>query len=191
LILSIAGPGAEMSRFVVYIAMSLDGYIADTNGDVHWLDAFEKDDYGYDEFLESIGSILVGRVTYEQIQSFGQWPYKKIPTLVWSGGDIGDLPDGAIGWSENTEDTVSWLREQAAGKDVWILGGQQTISALLQAGTIDQLDIFVIPVILGGGIRLFGGPESEPELLKLDHVQPYANGVVKITYTMRQGNRPN
>ena len=64
-----------MSSFVVYIAVSLDGYIADGAGDVHWLEAFEKDDYGFEEFLESIGSILMGRVTYGQIISFGEWPY--------------------------------------------------------------------------------------------------------------------
>ena len=175
-----------MSRFVVYIAVSLDGYIADEGGDVHWLETFEKDDYGYEGFIESIGSILMGRVTYDQIQSFGEWPYKDIPTLVWSGGSVEDPPGAARSWSENIEKTNSWLKEQAGDKDVWILGGAQTIHTFLGAGMIDHMDIFVIPMVLGGGIRLFGGGDSEPQLLKLDHVQPYVNGVVQMSYNIRK-----
>ena len=85
-----------MSRFFVYIAVSLDGYIADESGDVHWLEAFEKDDYGYEGFIDSVGAILMGRVTYEQILDLGGWPYGDIPTLVWSGGVVEDLPEGAV-----------------------------------------------------------------------------------------------
>ncbi len=174
-----------MSSFVVYIAVSLDGYIADGAGDVHWLEAFEKDDYGFEEFLESIGSILMGRVTYDQIISFGQWPYGETPTLVWSRGKVEDLPAGAVSWSESMEKTAPWLKEKAGGRDVWILGGARTIQAFLDAGMIDRMDLFVIPVLLGGGIRLFGEEDGEPQLLNLDHVQPYANGVVRLSYTMR------
>lgn len=174
-----------MSRFVVYIAVSLDGYIADEDGDIHWLEAFEKDDYGYGEFIQSIGSILMGRVTYDQILSFGEWPNKEIPVLVWSGGKVEDLPEGARGWSENMEKTSAWLKEKAGARDIWILGGARTIQTFLSAGMIDRMNLFVIPILLGGGIRLFGGQESAPQLLKLDHVQPYANGVVKLSYKSR------
>ena len=174
-----------MSRFVVYIAMSLDGYIADSDGDVHWLEAFEKDDYGYEEFIESVGSILMGRVTYDQILSFGEWPYKEVPTLVWSSGNVKELPEGARIWSENIEKTAFWLKKQAGDKDIWILGGAQTIETWNSAGMIDHMDLFVIPVLLGGGIRLFGGEDSEPQMLKLEQAQPYANGVVKLSYKMR------
>ena len=165
--------------------MSLDGYIADGDGDVHWLEAFEKDDYGYDEFINSVGSILMGRVTYEQILSFGEWPYKEVPTLVWSGGNVKELPEGAITWSKNIGKTASWLKEQAGDRDVWILGGAQTIEAWTYAGMIDRMDIFVIPVLLGGGIRLFAGEDSEAQMLNLEQAQPYANGVVKLSYKNR------
>ncbi len=166
--------------------MSLDGYIADGVGDVHWLEAFEKDDYGYEEFIDSVGSILMGRVTYDQILSFGEWPYKDMPTLVWSGSRVEDLPEGAEGWAENIDKAGSWLKEQAGDKDVWILGGGLTIQAFLSAGMIDHMDLFVIPVLLGEGIRLFGGEESEPQMLDLKQAQPYANGVVKLSYNTRK-----
>jgi dihydrofolate reductase len=165
--------------------MSLDGYIADGDGDVHWLEAFEKDDYGYDEFIDSVGSILMGRVTYDQILGFGEWPYKDIPTLVWSGSRVEDLPEGTEGWAENIDKAGSWLKEQADDKDVWILGGGLTIQAFLSAGMIDHMDLFVIPVLLGGGIRLFNGKDSEPQMVDLEQAQPYANGVVKLAYKMR------
>jgi dihydrofolate reductase len=165
--------------------MSLDGYIADENGDVHWLEGFDQDIYGYEEFVDSTGAILLGRVTYDQIKGFGQWPYREIPTLVWSGGNVEDLPDGAHEWSENLEDTAGWLKEQAGEKDIWVLGGALTIKAFMDAGMIDRMDIFTIPVLLGGGTSLFDGEGSEAQLLNLENVQPYANGVVKLSYTMR------
>ena len=174
-----------MSRFVIYIAMSLDGYIADKDGGVGWLDSFETDEYGYEEFLDSIGSIIVGRVTYEQITGFGQWPYGDIPTLVWAGSDLENLPDGARIWSEDIESTAKWLKEKAEEKDVWVLGGALTIKAFLDAGNVDRMDIFIMPVILGGGIRLFEGEGREKQLLKLEGVQPYANGVMKLSYGFR------
>lgn len=174
-----------MSRYVVYIAISLDGFIADEDGDVHWLEAFEKDDYGYEEFIESVGSILMGRVTYDQILSFGEWPYKEVPTLVWSSGNVKELPEGARIWSESIEKTASWLKKQAGDKDIWILGGAQTIETWISAGLIDHMDLFVTPVLLRGGIRLFNGEDSEPQMLDLKQAQPYANGVVKLSYKMR------
>ena len=174
-----------MSQFVVYIAMSLDGYIADEEGSVGWLDSFESDEYGYDRFVESLGSIIVGRITYEHIVSFGAWPYGAIPTLVWSGGAVDDVPAGTVSWSENLDDTARWLIERADGKDIWVLGGAKTIKAFKDAGMIDRMEIFVMPVLLGGGIRLFEGEDSPCQLLNLEQAQPYANGVVKLTYTIR------
>lgn len=174
-----------MSQFVVYIAVSLDGYIADAGGGVGWLDSFECDEYGYERFLESLGTIIVGRVTYDQIVSFGAWPYGEIQTLVWSGGNVEDLPGSALSWSENLENTVKWLTERADGKDVWVLGGAKTIKAFNDAGMIDRMEIFVMPVLLGSGVRLFEEEGSEPQILKLENAQPYVNGVVKLTYTMR------
>ena len=177
-----------MSRFVVYTAVSLDGYIADEEGSVHWLEAFERDDYGYEEFLGSIGSILVGRVTYEQIRSFGEWPYKTVPALIWSKNALTGLPEGVESSSESVDAAASWLREKAGRKDIWILGGARVIQEFLDAGLVDRMDIFIIPVLLGGGVRLFNGDEGGPRILRLEHSQPYANGVVQLTYTRRQGN---
>jgi len=174
-----------MSRFLVYTAMSLDGYIADEKGDVHWLESFERDEYGYDGFMGSVGSILMGRVTCDQLLGFGEWPYEGLPVLVWSGGEVHGLPDGVQSWSGDMEGTVSKLEELAGDRDVWILGGASVIQAFVWAGKVHRMDLFVVPVLLGGGVRLFGPEDGEPMLLKLDNVQAYANGVVQMTYTTR------
>ena len=173
-----------MGRFVVYIAMSLDGYIADEDGDIHWLEAFEKDEYGYSDFIRSIGSILMGRSTFEQIMSTVKWPYGEIPALVWSGKEPAeDLPERVQSLSEDVQEMSHRLRELAGNRDSWILGGARVVQSFLSAGLIDHMDIFIVPVLLGGGIRLFNGDGNEPRMLKLEHVQPYANGVVQLTYT--------
>jgi dihydrofolate reductase len=65
------------------------------------------------------------------------------------------------------------------------MGGAKTIKAFNDAGIIDRMEIFIIPVLLGGGVRLFEEGAAQPQLLKLEDVQPYANGVVKVTYTTR------
>lgn len=174
-----------MGRFVVYIAMSLDGYIAEKSGDVHWLEAFEKDDYGYGDFLGSIGSILMGRVTCEQVLSHGSWPYGDIPSLVWSSRTIEKLPGSALQWTQNLEEAVSWLKDQAGEKDTWVLGGARTIQTFLKAGMIDRMDLFVVPVLLGEGKRLFESHPVEPQMLRLEGAQPYANGVVHLTFKWR------
>jgi len=174
-----------MSQFVVYTAMSLDGYIADEKGDVHWLESFERDEYGYDGFIESVGSILMGRITCEQVLGFGEWPYRGIPTLVWSGSGVESLPEGVLSWSGDIEETVSKLEELSGSRNVWILGGASVIQAFIWAGMVHRMDLFIVPVLLGGGVRLFGPEDGEPLLLKLEHVQPYANGVVQITYEGR------
>ena len=173
-----------MGRFVVYIAMSLDGYIADEDGDVHWLEAFEKDEYGYNSFIGSIGSILMGRSTFEQVLSMVKWPYSDIPTLVWSGKEPAvDLPERVQCLSENVEGMSRRLRELAGDRDFWVLGGARVVQSFLSAGLIDRMDIFIVPVLLGGGVRLFREDGSDPQMLNLEHVQPYANGVVQLTYT--------
>ena len=70
--------------FHVYIAKSLDGYVATPNGDVQWLEPFNGCDYGYEKFIASIDTIVIGRVTYEQSLTFGEWPYKGNRVIVQS-----------------------------------------------------------------------------------------------------------
>ena len=171
-----------MSQFVIYIAVSIDGFIADEEGSVAFLEAFEKDDYGYDAFLEGIGSIIMGRATFAQIMGFGVWPYGDIPCIVWSESEFKELPEAV----EVISGSVSEISDRAAvlaqNKDIWVIGGAKTIQAFMEAGLIDHYELFIIPVTLGKGVRLFEGKASEPYPLKLVNNQPFANGVVQLVY---------
>ena len=171
-----------MSQHIIYIALSIDGFIADEEGSVSFLEAFEKDDYGYDSFLEGIGSIIMGRATYEQILGFGMWPYGNIPSLVWSEREFNKFPEAVEVISGSVTEISDRATVLAESKDIWVMGGAKTIQAFMEAGLIDRYELFVIPATLGKGIRLFEGKASEPYPLKLVNAQPFANGVVQLGY---------
>jgi dihydrofolate reductase len=167
---------------VIYIAVSIDGFIADEEGSVAFLEAFEKDDYGYDSFLEGIGSIIIGRTTFTQILGFGVWPYGDISSIVWSEREFKELPDKVEVISGSVSQIADRATELAGNKDIWVLGGGKTAQAFMEAGFVDRYELFVIPVTLGKGVRLFEGKASEPYPLKLVNAQPFANGVVQLVY---------
>lgn len=72
-----------MSKIILYIATSLDGYIAKEDGNVDWLSSFDED-YGYKEFISTVDTIIIGRKTYQQVLTFGEWPYQGLKTFVFT-----------------------------------------------------------------------------------------------------------
>ena len=133
-----------MGKFKIYLAASLDGYIADKDGDVGWLEPFDGTDYGYEAFIEGIGAIVMGRKTCNQVFSFGEWPYEGIQTVIWSSLELMDLPEGIESFSGPVEELSVRLVELSADKDVWILGGGTVNSAFLEAGLVDSIEIFIM-----------------------------------------------
>ena len=145
-------------KTVAYLAVSLDGYIADKNGGVDWLNEIQnpdKSDFGFAEFIKSVDAIVMGANTFRVVQSFGVWPYEK-PVFVAS-NSIREVPEGY-------EDRISLVqgevREILAG--IWDSGyerlyvdGGKLIQNCLQAGILDEMIITYIPIALGGGIPLF------------------------------------
>jgi dihydrofolate reductase len=164
---------------VAYLAVSLDGFIAEADGTVHFLDEFGSDEFGYDDFIAGIGATVMGSTTYEQVVGFG-WPYGDMPTLVLTSRQI-DVPNGAnvTFSSERTGDAMSIFCATAT-KRVWVIGGGKVVTAALQAGAVDTLELYVMPVVLGRGIPLFTEPCEGP--LTLIESKAYSNGVVKLVY---------
>ncbi|MCG9900506.1 MAG: dihydrofolate reductase family protein [Hydrotalea sp.] len=169
-------------KVIVYIAMSIDGFIAGNNDDLSFLSIVEQEgeDYGYKKFLERVDTILIGRRTFEKVLSFGQpLPYsqKKVYVVSTTLQENRDLIDGV---SDNPVDLVSSLKSQY-GLDIYCDGGAELIHTLLKNNLIDELIISVIPTLLGNGIRLFkeNGPMCELQLLS---VQPYEKGLVQLHY---------
>lgn len=172
-------------RFRLYIAVSLDGFVADAKGDVHWLDPYQSEDLGFDRFLGEIGAIVMGRATYDQAVGFSEWPYGGKRIVVMTHRPLTpSTPDTEV-YAGPVEDLADRLARETATGDVWVLGGGKIARAFLAAGRLDTVELYVIPLLLGMGIPLFG-PGTVPASLEPQHVQAYANGIVRLDYEVRR-----
>ncbi len=145
---------------IVFIATSLDGFIADRNGGLDFLQSVpnpENDQLGFPEFMNSIDALVMGRKTYETVLGFGgDWPYTK-PVFVLT-NTLTSLPEHLLGKVELVNGQISALTEQLNKRgyaNLYIDGGK-LIQSFLKEDMIDELIISQIPILIGGGIPLFG-----------------------------------
>jgi len=167
----------------VFIATSLDGFIARANGDLDWLPAGGGEPHGYDEFMATVDALVIGRKTFETVLAFDAWPYGEKPVFVLTTGTLAPAPIGAVveRMSGPPADIVSHLAARGV-RHAYVDGGI-TIQRFLQAGLIQRLIITHIPVLLGGGIPLFGALDRD---IVLRHVgtRQYASGLVQSEYVV-------
>jgi dihydrofolate reductase len=172
----------------VYIAVSLDGYIATPDGGVAWLERIPNpsgSDFGWSAFLSDIDAIVMGRRTYETVLSFGEWPYAK-PVFVLS-DSLHELPDELSGRVEllrgEAESVTADLGARGYGR-LYVDGGV-TVQRFLAADRIDELILTRVPVLLGEGIPLFA---SLPAPLTFRHAgtETFENGLVKSRYVRQR-----
>lgn len=177
----------RVKKISLFIAMSLDGYIADSKGGVSWLTGQGDDSENidsYSEFVKDIDTILMGRNTYHQLiteLSPDVWVYDDFITYVIT-HEENVSSDKIIFANENPGDLIKKLKEQG-GKGIWVCGGADIVQQLVNENLIDIYYITVIPTILGSGIRLFENGKNEIKL-KLLHTQNY-NGMIDLIYTRR------
>ncbi len=171
-----------MAEIVYYVAASLDGYIATPDGGVGWLSRFEGagEDYGYAAFYASVNAILLGSRTYEQVLTFGSWPYPGLPCWVFSRRRIEGGPPEVTVTAQSPAEVVAELEARRLGR-AWLVGGGKIAASFRAQGLISEYIISVIPVILGAGLPLFGAPGPE-ENLRLAETTPYRSGVVQLRY---------
>jgi dihydrofolate reductase len=168
----------------VFIATSLDGFIARLNGALDWLPVDGGEEHGYAEFMTTVDALVIGRKTFETVLTFDAWPYGKKPVVVLSTRPT-DLvaPDGAVCemMAGTPHEVVTRLTERGM-KHLYIDGGV-TIQRFLEAGLIQRLIITRIPVLLGSGMPLFG-PLSRD--IRLEHVatRSYPSGMVQSEYVI-------
>lgn len=175
-----------MRKVILFIAMSLDGYIADSHGKVDWLSGqgCEEEEDAYTAFTKGIDTVLMGWNTYDQIVSElspSEWVYEKFHTYVITHKKK-ESTEQIQFTSENPVQLLEKLKAEE-GKDIWICGGANLIYQLMDAGMIDRYYISVIPTILGKGIRLFGTFEKEQKLV-LKRTGSY-DGIVELVYENR------
>jgi dihydrofolate reductase len=145
----------EKSNVILYIAMSLDGYIARPDGAVDWLDDVEGDgDNGYSEFYSKVRTVVMGRKTYEEVLRLtDEFPYAGKPCYVLSRQP--QKSNSHVTFTdEELESLVSRLKEQSDGY-VWLVGGGQLVRQFLDKKLIDELELYIIPKLIGEGIPLF------------------------------------
>ena len=167
-------------KVILYIAMSLDGFIARKNGAVDWLDAFNTppEDYGYKDFLKSIDTVIMGNTTYEQVLTFGDFPYKNKNCYVFAHKSKKD--DNVTFVSKKCKTFIEGLSTSEHTK-IWLVGGANLVNQFMQSGLIDEFIISIIPTVLGEGIPLFSKNNKEVPLTVMN-TKSYDSGIVQIKY---------
>lgn len=167
-----------MRKVKLFIATSLDSYIAGPNGEIDWL--FTTGDFGYSAFMQTVDTTLMGNETYKLTASFGDFPYKSQTNCVFTRNpDAADAPYVKFISGDITA-FVADLKQQP-GKDIFLVGGGQINALLLEAGLIDELQVFVHPILLGQGIPLFQ-PTKTRHTWRLAGSQSFEQGLVELHY---------
>ncbi len=175
----------------VYIAVSIDGFIARTDGDIEWLHSYsesdENEDYGYEEFMSSVDALIMGRKTFEKVLSFEKWPYGNKTVVVLSSSSVA-IPEKLGKHIEASSLDPSELLANLSKRGinhVYIDGGK-TIQSFLCAGLVNEFTITYIPHLIGNGIPLFGALKDDV-LLKHIYTKSYSNSLVQSKYEVLQG----
>jgi len=171
----------------VYIATSVDGFIAKPDGDIDWLHnpkyaEAKFNGLDYDEFMSTVDAIVMGRNSYEKVRTFGFWPYENVPVIVLTSQSI-DIPEelkGKIRVENLAPAQLVSILEKNGYKHLYIDGGK-TIQGFLKDGFINEITITRIPILLGSGISLFRSIGIEVPL-KLIAVTSSDNGFVQVRY---------
>ena len=169
-------------KVILYIAMSLDGYIAKPNDNLDFLKMVEEkgEDYGYGDFICTIDTVIIGRKTYDWVLTqVPEFPHANEKTFV-----ITRTPRTTEGniifYSNDLKDLIHQLKSEP-GKNIFIDGGAEIVNILLKDRLIDEFYISIIPILLGEGVRLFkdGRPE---QTLKLIETKSFQKGLVQLHY---------
>jgi dihydrofolate reductase len=166
-----------MKKIILYVATSIDGFIARKNGSVDWLTQYNNsgEDFGYKEFLDSVETVILGNTTYREFKA----PYENKKCYVFSRKNTGkennityvntDVKEFTDGLSEN--------------ENIWLVGGADITKEFLKNNLIDEFIITIIPIVLGKGIPLFAKGCGEHKL-KLLNTKSYDSGVVQLHYQL-------
>ena len=168
-----------MRRVVLFIAISLDGFMANLNGSIDWL--FTDQDYNYTEFFDRIDTVIMGNKTYQQILGFGEYPYPGKQGFVISRSQVPGGGNGLVSFQANLEFVPSLVN--SPGKDIWLVGGAEVIRLFAERDWIDELILSVHPIALGQGIPLFLPNPGLPRKFQLTNYQVFDTGLVQLSYS--------
>ncbi|MDR0660218.1 MAG: dihydrofolate reductase family protein [Prevotellaceae bacterium] len=176
-----------MKKIILYIAASIDGRIAEPDGDIEWLSEFpitKEMNYGYKEFIASIDTIIMGGRSWRELSNMdAMGAYTNKSVYVVSRYDWREK--GNIKFiTENVIERIVDLRNET-GKDIWLFGGGELVSMLLAADLVDEMRIAYIPVVLGKGVPLFPGQPKESKW-ELIESRSYSSGIIMVEYQKKE-----
>jgi dihydrofolate reductase len=169
----------------VYIARSMDGFIADRDGGISWLEPFqaEDEDHGYRAFMSEVGAVVMGARTYEVELGWNFWPYDGRPTFVFTHREHPVPAEANVRFVGGPVADVLPEIDASTDENVFLVGGADLIRQFLAANALDELHLFVAPVLLGDGVPLFVDPPRADA--KLLDTRMYSTGIAGIRYALR------
>jgi dihydrofolate reductase len=172
---------------ILYITASLDGYIADEEGGVGWLTGDDSTDYGYAEFLSGVDTLVMGSSTYLTSLALpgGTKAFQGRRVLVYTSGDDMQPHEGVTFVRQSAPPHVASLKAEP-GESIWLLGGGRFATNMLAAGVVDEIRLFVQPVVLGGGVPLWRRLATAVPLELLD-ARSWPGGLAELRYRPRKG----
>ncbi len=173
-----------MAKIKLYIAQSLNSKIALSDGSVEWLESIpnpDNTDHGYAEFLDSVGFTIMGNKTYQQLISWDiEFPYRTKTNYVFTHNQKVQNTEFVTFVKEKHLEFVKDLK-QKADSDIWLIGGGQLNTWFLNEKLIDEMYVFVMPIVVSGGIELFENIPNETRL-NLTYSKNYKSGVTELRY---------
>ena len=180
------------NRVRVYLACSLDGFIAGADHDLAWLHRdhsapgdlpADADALRFEPFLQQIGAMLMGRTTYDAVVAMGVWPYGELPVLVATHRPITPTRASVRSVTGPVDRLIDEARREAGDQDVYLDGGD-LVQQALNAGLVDELTLTFVPVILGKGVRLFDHLRGSIGLQFVAH-RSFEQGMLQVTMRPR------
>ena len=167
----------DVRKLKLYIATTLDGYIAGPNGEIDWLKAGRDLDYGYKKFYASIDTTLMGNSTYRLTLTVPKFPYSDKTNYVFTRGAPPPDTSQVRFTSGDIAASVRSLKKES-GKDIWLVGGGQVNTVMLNEGLIDEMILTIFPLALGEGIPLFA-PGATRSSFKTVGCETYETGLIQ------------
>jgi len=167
-----------MRKIILYIATSLDGFIADKEGGVDWLPHPSDDDMGYNSLMARVKTVFMGSRSYEQILGFGDWAWPDKTTYVFTSKSLVTDRNDIHFVHDNISQFIESPAVQVIKQDIWLLGGAELVKSFAKLKLIDECIITIIPTYLVEGIKL----ELPYEDFKLDKTKKYSEGIYQKIY---------
>lgn len=171
-----------MRKVILYMATSIDGFVASPDGGVDWIltDVELESEYGFESFVKTVDTLLMGRASYEQTVSFGDWPFSDHRIVVYSNKDFEpSTPNTSV--RKFDPKFIEKLKNEE-GKDLWLFGGGALNHTFLEHDLIDEMMVFVQPTVLGSGIGLFGNRPIDPKHFIRKAVHELGGGFTLLHY---------